>query len=161
MRALRPTVLGLSLALAGCAAALPGYSPPSKARDRLLAAQQTGGGFDESGAYSLTDQEQKLDCKHLTGSMTVKILQMREARDRRDPSLAASTAQAAWKPFKGGTDYGLNTSEDLRRDRVRLETFNGKLAEKGCRTFDLDTELAPGNTATPTPVGTDASRKKG
>lgn len=161
MRVVRPILLGLCLALTGCAAAMPGYSPPSKARDRLLAAQQTGGGFDESGAYALTDQEQKLDCKHLIGSMTVKILQMREAGDRRDPSLLASTAQAAWKPIKGGTDYGMNVAEDLRRDRVRLETFNRQLAEKGCRTFDLDKELAPGNTATPTPVGTDASRKKG
>ena len=161
MRALRPTMLGLCLAIAGCAAALPGYSPPSKTRDRLIAAQQTGGGFDESGAYNLTDQEQKLDCKHLTGSMTVKILQMRQAADRRDPSALASTAQAAWKPIKGGTDYGLSVAEDLRRDRVRLETFNRQLAEKNCRTFDLDKELAPGNTDTPTPAGAPAGRSKG
>ncbi len=161
MHALRPTMLGLCLVVSGCAAALPGYSPPSKTRDRLVAAQQTGGGFDESGAYNLTDQEQKLDCKHLTGSMTVKILQMRQASDRRDPSMLASTAQSAWKPIKGGTDYGLSVAEDLRRDRVRLETFNRQLTEKGCRTFDLDKELAPGNTATPTPVGVPAGRGKG
>ena len=75
----------------------------------MLAAQQTGGGFDEEGAYSLSDQEQKLDCKHLSGSMTVKILQMRDAGERRDGSVLARTAQQAAQPISGGTTYGMST----------------------------------------------------
>ena len=153
MRAICSVLMVVCLALAGCAAAMPGYSPPSKTRDRALALQQTGGGFDEGGAYQMTDQEQKLDCKHLTGSITVKILQMRESGDRRDPSALSNVAHNISKPIKGGTDYGTSVAEDLRRDRARLVTLNRQLADKGCKTFDIDKELAPGNTATPTPVG--------
>lgn len=152
MRALRHTVLGLCLALAGCAAAMPGYVPPSKTRDRMLAARQTGGGFEDDGTYRLTDQEQKLDCKHLNGSITVKILQMREAGGRAAPTALAKTAQKVVRPIKGGTTYGEDLDEDLRRDRARLATLNSQLAAKGCKSFDIEKELAPGNTATPTPT---------
>src|SRR4051812_21050391 len=111
MRASRLPVLGLLLTVAGCAAAMPGYTPPSKTHDRMEAAKQTGGGFDDRGDYSLTDQEQKLDCKHLTGSMTVKILQMRDSENRKDPSSIAQSAQKTIQPIKGGTTYGISVSE--------------------------------------------------
>lgn len=151
MRACRLSVLGLMTALAGCAAAVPGYIPPSKLHDKMEAAKQTGGGHDDDGTYRLTDQEQKLDCKHLTGSMTVKILQMRDSESRKEPSQLAQTAQKTIQPISKGTSYGISVSEDYKRDRARLETMNKQLASKGCRTFDLDKELAAGNTATPTP----------
>lgn len=152
MSALRTATLGLCLALTGCAAALPGYVPPSKQRDRMLAARQTGGGFDEDGTYKMTEQEQKLDCKALTGSITVKILQMREADNRAQPTSLAKTAQKAVRPFKGGTTYGEDTTTDLERDRARLATLNTQLAAKGCKSFDIAKELAPGNTDTPAPT---------
>lgn len=151
MRGSRLTVMCLMLAVAGCAAAMPGYVPPSKVHDKLEAAKQTGGGFDGDGSYRLTDQEQKLDCKHLTGSMTVKILQMRDSGSRKDPSQIAQAAQKTIQPISKSTTYGVSVSEDYRRDRARLDTMNKQLAGKGCRTFDLDHELAPGNSATPTP----------
>ena len=163
-------VLNLGLtggALAGCAAMVPGYSPLPLKNDSKLKAKQTGGGFDESGTYSLTDQEQKLDCKHLTGSITVKIIQMREAPNRPRPSeltkFAQKTAQNVGKLTQqvvpkgdklatGVTSQGIDLDEDYKRDRARLETMNKQLAEKKCRTFDLDAELKPGNTATPAPI---------
>ena len=161
MRTLGPLLIGLALALGGCAAALPGYTPPSKQRDRMLALQQTGGGFDEQGTYQLTDQEQQLDCKHLTGSITVKILQMRQAGERHEPSTVAVAAHRASQPFRGGSNYAVDLSDDYKRDRARLQTLNKQLASKGCRTFDIEKELAPGNTATPTPVARDGGATKG
>ncbi len=145
--------LGLSLALAGCAAAMPGYVPPTPKSEKMKAAAPKGGGFDETGTYSLTDQEQKLDCKHLTGGVTIKILQMREAGERAKPSDAAKMAQETVKKFKNSTTYGADMDADYKRDRARLETMNKELAAKNCRTFDIEAELAPGNTAVPQPIG--------
>lgn len=161
MRAFRTAMLGLCLALAGCAAAMPGYVPPSKTRDRMLAHTQTGGGFDPDGTYRLTDQEQKLDCKSLTGSISVKILQMREAGSRARPSAISSKTQSVIRPIKGGTTYGEDLDRDLAQDRARLESLNTQLGAKGCRTFDIEKELAPGNTAPPTPVGEAKGKAKG
>jgi hypothetical protein len=161
MRSIHLSALGLAAVVAGCAAAVPGYVPSTPLRERMLAAQQTGGGFNEDGSYRLTDQEQELDCKHLNGSITVKIIQMRNAGDRKEPTTLAQTAQKTLQPIKGGTSYGIDTREDYRRDRARLEGLNKQLASKGCRTFDLDRELAPGNTATPAPTSTDTRRKEG
>lgn len=160
MRSLHPAMLGLAAVVAGCAAAVPGYVPPSATRERMLDAQQTGGGFNEDGSYRLTDQEQDLDCKHLNGSITVKIIQMRNAGDRPNATTLAQTAQKTIQPIKGSTTYGIDTREDYRRDRARLEALNKQLESKGCKTFDLEKELAPGNTATPAPVG-GAPKKKG
>ena len=153
MRSATLTLLAFTLLAGGCAAAMPGYVPPSPRRDKMLAAAPKGGGFDASETYSLTDQEQKLDCKHLTGGVTIKILQMREAANRAKPSVVATAAQVAARPFKGGTTYGQDLDKDYRRDRSRLEALNTQLGTKGCRTFDLEAELKPGNTATPAPVG--------
>ena len=152
--------LALALTLVGCAAAMPGYVPPSERRDKMLAAAPKGGGFDDSGTYKLTEQEQKLDCKHLNGGITVKILQMRDAANRAKPSAVATTAQQVARPFKGGTTYGVDLGKDYQADRARLEALNKQLADKACRTFDLDAELKPGNTATPSPVGEAAKAAK-
>lgn len=145
-------VLGLALLAGACAAAAPGYVPPSATTEKFRAAAPRGGGFDEGGSYSLTEQEQKLDCKALTGSATIKIIQMRNASGRPEPSAVASAAQSAVRPVLGGTLTGQSLEDDLRRDRARLEAFNRQLAAKSCATFDLDAELKPGNTAQPKPL---------
>jgi hypothetical protein len=160
MSAGRLGIIGLFLALGGCAAAMPGYVPPSDKTDRIKAQAPRGGGFDAAGTYSLTEQEQALDCKSLTGSMTIKILQMRDSATRTRPSTTAAIAQSTVRPLTGGTAYGADIDADLARDRARLETMNRRLAEKNCRTFDLAAELAPGTTAVPRPVGEAAKPKQ-
>ena len=143
----------MALLLAGCAAATPGYVPATPKRDKMLALAPRGGGLDETGTYQLSEQEKKLDCKQLTGSVTVKILQMRDAGSRKEASTAAAVAQQVARPVMGGTTYGVSTQSDLASDRARLAALNGQLAAKGCRTFDLEAELKPGNTAQPQPIG--------
>lgn len=155
----RTLLLVATAMLGGCAAAMPGYVPPTPQREKMLAAAPKGGGFDSSGAtYSLTDQESQLDCKHLTGGLTIKIIQMRDAANRAKPSAAASALQEGVRPLKGGTTYGQSLEVDYKRDRVRLETLNAKLVEKGCKSFDLDAQLKPGNTDVPKPT-VDAKKK--
>ncbi len=152
MRPSSLTALTLCLLLGACAAATPGYQPPSARLDKYKSRIDRGGGFDASGQYALTEQEKKLNCKQLTGSVRLKIVQMRDAPNRPRPSAAASLAQTTIKPFLGGSSYGASVEGDLRRDRSRLEALNGQLAAKGCATFDLEKDLAPGNTETPSPV---------
>jgi hypothetical protein len=150
----RPPFAALFLAAlaGGCAAAMPGYQPPTPKLEKARAAAPKGGGFDSGGVYHLTDQELELDCKRLNGSITIKIKQMRASGGRGKPSFVASTAQAATRPVVGGTTYGQNLGADYRRDRARLEALNRQLAQKNCPTYDLDAELAPGNNKLPRPV---------
>lgn len=142
----------LAVFAGGCAAAVPGYQPPTPQLEKIWNAAPKGGGFDSAGVYHLTDQERDFDCKRLNGSITIKIKQIRASGGRYQPSMAASTAQAAARPVVGGTTYGQNLGEDLRQDHARLETLNRRLAEKKCPTYDLAAELAPGNDKPPRPV---------
>lgn len=158
----------LAAALGGCAAAVPGYVPPTPQSAKMKAAVQTGGGFDQSGSYAMTDQEQKLDCKHLTGGITVKILQMRDSANRYQPSSSSQAVQKNAAPLLGGSTYGADTSADFARDRARIETLNRQLVSKGCKSFDIEAELKSGNTNPPSPtvearkdVKPDGKKKKG
>jgi hypothetical protein len=146
------TALALAVSLSACAAAVPGYQPPSPKLDRIRSAAPTGGGFDAAGNYNLTDQEQELDCKRLSGSIAVKIIQMRDAHNRAHPSALAAGAQAAARPIVGGSVYGQDVAADLRRDRARLDALNRQLAADACPVFDLDAELKPGNSNPPRPI---------
>ncbi|MBS0240744.1 MAG: hypothetical protein JSS20_01120 [Proteobacteria bacterium] len=152
MRATHIVSVGVALALGACAQAMPGYQPPDAKMDKYRATIQKGGGFDDVGTYRLTDQEKALDCKALNGSITVKILQMRDAPNRTKASSLSNAMQTTVQGVAGGPTYGISIEQDLKRDRVRLEALNGQLAAKNCPTYDLDAELKPGNTATPRPV---------
>jgi hypothetical protein len=152
MTARQVAAAGIALVLGGCAAATPGYQPSTPKLEKYKAQIQRGGGFDAAGNYALSEQEQALNCKQLTGSVTIKILQMREAQNRAPPSAVAALAQNAVRPVIGGATYGSNIEADLRRDRARLEAFNAQLARKDCPVFDLAKELRPGNKDRPRPV---------
>ncbi len=160
MRPSPPLLVASLLLLGGCAAAMPGYVPPSAKRDKMLAAAPKGGGIDGQGVYQLSEQEQKLDCKGLTGSVVVKILQMREAGDRKAPSAVAAAAQQLARPLKGNSTYGQDVEADYAAQRARLDALNRQLAAKDCRTFDLDAELKPGNKEQPRPIGEAKPKRK-
>ncbi|MEZ5851811.1 MAG: hypothetical protein R3D68_14295 [Hyphomicrobiaceae bacterium] len=142
--------LMLTVMLGGCAAAVPGYVPPSPKYEKARAAAPIGGGFDPTGNYALSKQETELDCKRLTGGITVKILQMRDRENRKSASSLSTSLQTAVRPAVGGTTYAVDLDADYRRDRKRLEALNARLIEKKCKSFDIDAQLKPGNTETPT-----------
>ncbi len=158
MSCLRSATLGLALLVGGCAAAVPGYIPPD-GFNKYRATAPRGGGIDPAGRYLLTEQEQALDCKKLTGSIAIKIVQMREAGSRSPPSATSKAIQDAVKPVAKGGTYGADIAQDQVHDRARLVALNAQLGAKKCPTYDLDAELRPGNTERPRPVKPHGGRK--
>lgn len=158
MRYALTVTMTMALLLGACAAAVPGYVPPSARRDKFLAAAPKGGGLDAGGVYHLSEQEKNLDCKQLNGSITIKILQMRDAVNRQRPSTVAATAQNLSRPLKGTTRYGVDLGRDYAEDQARLEALNRQLAAKGCRTYDITAQLKPGNTEPPRPMPAEATK---
>jgi hypothetical protein len=104
-------------------------------------------------AYQMTPDELKLDCKKLTGKMQVRILQIRDEREKTLTSKTSQVMQRAVVPVLGGSPYGARPDDDFRRDRSWLEAYNAQLATKKCPTYDLDNELQPRSIRdTPKPV---------
>jgi len=122
-----------------------------------LSAQETAGTFDASGVYRPSADEQALDCRKLTGRMTVRILQVRAeiSGGTTSASVVAQTMQQVTNPvlklmFGGASSYSGDRRKRLTQDVARLEAYNGLLAGKGCATFDLQAELNKGP-SDPTP----------
>lgn len=93
------------------------------------------------GGYKLTEAESRLDCPKLTGQMKVRIANMRAAYGQRSGTNVSQSIQAVVTPVFGGTTRGLDPDADLQLDRAKMEAFNRRLAEKKCKTLDLDAEL--------------------
>jgi hypothetical protein len=135
------------LALAGCASAVPGYTPNPK-----KVPTDTSGTLTQEG-YQLSAEELKLDCKRLTGRMQVRILQSRDASTRPEGSDASRAIKSVTTPLLGSTSFGLDPVGQAARDRAVLEAYNRQLAAKNCATFDLEAELKPKPvTETPRPT---------
>jgi hypothetical protein len=138
-----PLSILAALALAGCAAqseSIPdGLAQPTPAAAPAPASAATIPAAP--GGYKLTAAEEKLGCPQLTGQMRVRITQMRSAVERREGTTVSQTAQNLVTPVFGGTRRGIDPAADLQQDRAKLEAFNKRLAEKKCKTLDLDAEL--------------------
>ena len=148
----------LAAAVGGCAAAEPGFSPSTSRYDKLKASLPVGGNLNSDGRFVLSEAEQKLDCKKISGIIHVSILQLRDAGERHRPSAVAKALQKASSPIVAGSPYGMDPDADQARMLARIEAFNARLAEKGCATFDLKAELAPGNSEPPAPVKAQKAR---
>jgi hypothetical protein len=131
----------LAVVLAGCAAAAPGYVPPT-ASGSSLALPVTKSGAVANGRYEPSDDEKKLDCRKLTGSMHVMLSRIKDAPNRSKPSAAAAAIQGSAAPIFGGSTIGSDFDGELARERARLEAYNRLLAEKKCKTMDIPAELA-------------------
>lgn len=129
------------LALAGCAGSGGGGAP-------LL----TG------GAYVLTEEEKALDCRKLTGRIQVRLLALRGAEYKVQPSAGADAMRTATSTALG-TATAKNAAERAATDRPMLEAYNKRLVELGCPSFDVGKELKARPSA-PTPVPTIAAVKR-
>jgi hypothetical protein len=150
----------LAIALSACAAATPGYEPPTKVNQhRLKQTSNPEGTMGADGSYTLSEEELKFDCKRLTGSTQIKILQLRHYSSRPTPSTASKWMGGISDTFGRGADTIMGKSSpppvasDYARERAHLETLNATLKSKGCPTFDLDAELRPEKgSEMPTPI---------
>lgn len=135
----------LCLALAACAAAMPGYAPPTanekKAAQMKRVAATEGGTLTQTGIYQLSTDEEKLDCKRLTGSMQIMLAHLKDARTRSSPSPVSSGAQQFFAPIIGGSVKASDRDATLTRERARIDAYNRALAAKHCKTFDVEAEL--------------------
>jgi hypothetical protein len=137
----RLTLLIASLCLAGCAAAIPGYSPPPFKEKHKFGVGESGA-LQGDGTYRLSETENKLDCKHLTGSMYVIITQLKAARDRVEPTATATSSQQALGSLFSGSTRAADPKAEDARAHAKLRAYNAQLASKNCKTLDIDAELA-------------------
>lgn len=136
-------------ALACACASTQSDQPPSILTESALS------GDTANATYQLSEKERKYDCKKLTGAMQVRILQIRDYDSSKKASMAARGMQTVTTPIWGGTTAGMDPDGQHHRDLAMLEAYNGLLAEKNCKTFDLAAELQKrGPTDMPTPVDT-------
>jgi hypothetical protein len=120
--------------LAACAAG-PGEVPPSLINDSMPTSAAP------AATYQLSPQELGYSCKKLTGVMQVRILQVRRYDPAENPTMAARGVQGVATPIFGGTTVGIDPAGQHQRDLAMLEAYNGQLARKSCKTFDLAAEL--------------------
>jgi len=133
------------LMLAGCAAAMPGFSPTTgDAGPANHGATREVGKFDENGEYHMTSAEKALDCRHIAGAMHITIARMRDKASNGAAPL--STLSVGMKntlaPIFGGSTVAGDPAAEMARDRGKLVAYNRHLAEKECPTVDIDAELA-------------------
>jgi len=136
--------------LCGCASSHMDDAP-SLIPDSAPSATTTAGG------YQLSAQELAYDCKKLTGVMQVRILQIRDYESRSKSSSASRAMQSITTPIFGGTRQGMDPDGQYQRDRAMLDAYNARLAEKHCKTYDIDAELQKTDiNETPRPIETKA-----
>jgi hypothetical protein len=136
------------LLLAACAAAIPGYTPPPFKEKKHAQGMKSGEMVD--GRYEMADEEKQMDCKRTTGSMMITIERLRHRDTAPGTSEVAVAANRATAPYASrGSTKGLDRDAVYARDRARLDAYNRHLAAKGCRTVDIEAELA----RPPAPLG--------
>jgi hypothetical protein len=139
----RILVVVLGALLGACAGADSGALSPPGASAAATPVSAVKPGLQPDGTYVLSPEELALSCRKLAGRTLVRILQIRDYEISRSGSVAAQHIQKAAVPIFGGTERGADPDADYRRDRAIVEAYNRRLAEKGCKTFDLVKELQP------------------
>jgi hypothetical protein len=140
----RLSVLAALLLLASCAA-VPGYTPPplegSHSKSKFGTPLESGDVGTE-GRYEMSAAEKAMDCKRLTGSIQIGITRLRDPLGRQEPSAVSSTAQKLSSPLYGSSPKTADRQGVYTRERAKLEAYNEELAAKGCKTIDIEAELA-------------------
>ena len=126
--------------------------PPNLVSDIPPPSEGVTTGALQGSGYQLSEEELKFDCNKLTGTMQIRILQMRGYDTNKKTSTVARTMQSLTTPIFGGTKEGVDPDGQYLKDRAMLEAYNRQLGSKQCKTFNLDAELAIKSTdVTPTP----------
>lgn len=132
-----------ALLVAACAAQtdVPDTTPVSGPPPAPAAIASAADIKPAEGGYKLTAEEQKLDCPKLTGQIKVRAMNMRAQFERPAGTATSGALQSVVTPVFGGSKRGSNKEADLAMDRAKLDAFNARLAEKNCKTVDIDGEL--------------------
>ncbi|HPG89328.1 MAG TPA: hypothetical protein PLD46_06715 [Hyphomicrobium sp.] len=141
-------IFALCPMLSGCASSNLGdtsavaLSPGSVPQNASI---QSGGvsGTASKAGYVLSADEQALECKQLTGRMQIRILELRDYNERNRTTLVSRALQTGSTAVFGGPKAGLDPDGTYARDRAALEAYNHQLEAKGCKTYDLESQLQP------------------
>jgi len=137
----RLSFLAAILLLAACAV-VPGYSPPPfKPKSKAWTPAESGN-VGGDGHYAMSEDEKKLDCKRLTGSIQISISRLKDPYFGQEASAAAGAAHKWVAPLFGGSSVGSDRQAEYARERAKLDAYNRQLAAKNCKTVDIDAELA-------------------
>ncbi|WP_072390330.1 hypothetical protein [Hyphomicrobium sp. CS1GBMeth3] len=120
-----------SIAPTGSLGPTASISPSAETVSRLPAA----------GSYQMTAEEMGHDCRTLTGRMAVRIVQIRDFKQRAQTTGLSRGLQTVAKPAYGGSGEGTDPDARYARDRAMLEAYNHRLAGMNCANFDLEAEL--------------------
>lgn len=144
-----------ALVLIACMPWLDGCATANLGDATATASPQTAerSGMVSKAGYVLSADEQELGCKKLTGRMQLRILEIRDYNERNRTTLVSRALQSGSTAVLGGPKAGLDPEGTYAKDRATLEAYNQALAAKGCKTYDLESELQPQDfRATPTPT---------
>jgi hypothetical protein len=140
----RLAALAALLLLAACAA-VPGYTPPpleGTGSKSSFGKPLESGDVGANGRYEMSATEKEMDCKRLTGSIQITISRLRDPLGRKEPSAMSATAQKMATPLYGSSARTADRQGVYARERAKIEAYNAELAAKGCRTVDIEAELA-------------------
>ncbi len=91
--------------------------------------------------YQPPIDEQKMNCKQISGRVQVLILQLRGYGDRKQASGFSRGLQSAFVGTVGTTAIGVDPDGAHAADLKKLQDYNQKLAGLGCKSYDLNYEL--------------------
>lgn len=101
----------------------------------LLISAATSGLAQE--AYQMTAKELKLNCKQLTGTIRVRLMQLNAAKSGDSGTAVARGLQSGATKIFGGPSYGTSPDSDTARDRAQIEAYNRQLVAKKCKPVNL------------------------
>jgi hypothetical protein len=111
----------------------------------VLIAALLGSGTHPSTAlaedYQMTEADMKLSCKQLSGRIQVRLLQIRDYGEQQHASLFSRSLQSAFSNTVGTSSKGMDPDGQYSSDLQKIVAYNRRLAEKGCKSYDLDKEL--------------------
>ena len=79
----------------------------------------------------------------MRGRMQVAILHLKSRKELPGSSGLSSGMHGTVTNIFGGTSYGIDPKAEVARETARLHAYNDLLRQKECKSFDLQTELAP------------------
>jgi len=137
LRSTRHTLLiAAMIACTGCASQ---SGPTLNSLEQPATAQQTR----SPARYTLTEEEQELDCKVIRGRMQVALLHLKSEKKKPTSTGLSRGMQSMAAGIFGGTTYGTDPRTTAAKETARLYAYNAHLKSQDCKTFDLQKELAP------------------
>lgn len=85
--------------------------------------------------------EQKMNCKQLSGRVQVLLLQLRSNSGQKQASGLSLGLHSAFASTVGTTATGSDPAGDNATDMGRLKDYNQRLVAMNCKSYDLDYEL--------------------